>query len=257
MSDTVSDRITSGRIRHLNLAGASNFRDLGGYPAGDGKHTRWRQLFRSNHLGHLTDGDITVLRELGLKSAFDLRGAEERLPTMCCYDDVSVHSLPIEPVTMAVLRDRIATGKPVGGEETAEIMRESYRNYVRHNTASYKTLFAHLLDDTAPLVIHCTAGKDRTGFAAALILKSLGVADELVVEDYMLTNRFYRRAESGLSSELPQAVRDVLGSVEASFLLAALDAVRSDYGDLEAYFEAGLGLGPRERAVLERRYLEA
>jgi protein-tyrosine phosphatase len=258
MSDRItSDRITSDRTRHLNLAGASNFRDLGGYPARDGKRTRWRQLFRSNHLGHLTEGDIAVLRELGLKSAFDLRGAEERLPTMCCYDGITVHSLPIEPVTMAVLRDLLATGKPVGSEETAEIMRESYRNYVRHNTASYKTLFAHLLDDTAPLVIHCTAGKDRTGFAAALILKALGVADDLVVEDYMLTNRFYRRAEAGLSSDLPDAVRAVLGTVEASFLLASLDTVRSDYGDLEAYFEAGLGLGPREREDLERRYLEA
>ena len=90
-------------------------------------------------------------------------------------------------------------------------------------------------------MIHCTAGKDRTGFAAALILKALGVADDLIVEDYLLTNRFYRRAEAGLSSDMPEEVRDVLGSVEASFLLAALDTVRSDYGDLEAYFEAGLG----------------
>jgi protein-tyrosine phosphatase len=136
-------------------------------------------------------------------------------------------------------------------------MRDSYRNYVRHNTACYKTLFAHLLDDTAPLVIHCTAGKDRTGFAAALILKALGVSDELVVEDYLLTNRFYRRAEAGLSSDLPETVRAVLGSVEASFLKASLDTVRADYGDLEAYFETGLGIGARERAVLERRYLEA
>jgi protein-tyrosine phosphatase len=251
-----SDSIPSERARHLNLAGASNFRDLGGYPARDGKHTRWRQLFRSNHLGHLTEDDIVVLRELGLKSAFDLRGAEERLPTLCRYDGVTVHSLPIEPVTMAVLRDRLATGKPMGSEETAEIMRDSYRSYVRHNTARFKALFAHLLDDTAPLVIHCTAGKDRTGFAVALILKALGAADALIVEDYLLTNRFYRRAEAGLSSDLPDEVRAVLGSVEASFLLAALDTVRSDYGDLEVYFEAGLGLGPRERAVLERRYLE-
>ncbi len=136
-------------------------------------------------------------------------------------------------------------------------MRESYRNYVRHNTASYKTLFTHLLDDTAPLVIHCTAGKDRTGFASALILKALGVSDDLVVEDYLLTNRFYRRAEAGAEHDLPEAVRAVLGSVEASFLIAALDTVRADYGDLEAYFEAGLGLGPRERATLERRYLDA
>jgi protein-tyrosine phosphatase len=247
----------SDRTRHLNLAGASNFRDLGGYPAKAGRLTRWGLLFRSNHLGHLTGEDIAVLSQLGLKSAFDLRGAEERLPTLCKHDAITVHSLPIEPVTMAVLRERLATGKPCGTEETAEIMRESYRNYVRHNTASYKTLFAHLLDDTAPLVIHCTAGKDRTGFAAALILKALGASDDLVVEDYLLTNRFYRRTEAGLSSELPDEVRAVLGSVEASFLSASLDTVRTDYGDLEAYFEAGLGLGPRERAALDQRYLDA
>lgn len=247
----------SDRTRHLNLAGASNFRDLGGYPAKGGRHTRWGRLFRSNHLGALTDDDIVLLSRLGLKSAFDLRGAEERLPTLCRHEGIAVHSLPIEPVTMAVLRERLAGGKRLSAGETAEIMRESYRNYVRHNTASYRTLFAHLLDDTAPLVIHCTAGKDRTGFAAALILKSLGVSDDLIVEDYLLTNRIYKRAEAGVSSELPEEVRGVLGSVEASFLIAALDTVRSDYGDLEAYFEAGLGLGRRERATLDERYLES
>jgi protein-tyrosine phosphatase len=247
----------SDGTRHFNLAGASNFRDLGGYPGRDGRLTRWRMLFRSNHLGLLTDDDIAVLRELGLKSAFDLRGVEERLPTMCRHEVITVHSLPIEPVTMAVLRERLAAGKGLSGADTAEIMRESYRNYVRHNTASYRTLFTHLLDDSAPLVIHCTAGKDRTGFAAALILKSLGVSDDLVVEDYLLTNQFYRRGEAGLSNELPEAVREVLGSVEASFLRASLDTIRADYGDLEAYFEAGLGLGSRERAELVRRYLTA
>jgi protein-tyrosine phosphatase len=247
----------SDRTRHLNLAGASNFRDLGGYPARGGRLTRWRQLFRSNHLGHLTDDDVLVLRDLGLKCAFDLRGAEERRPTLCRHEGITVHSLPIEPETMAALHALLAAGKPVGAEETAEVMRESYRNYVRHNTASYRTLFKHLLEDAAPLVIHCTAGKDRTGFAVALILKSLGVADDLIVEDYLLTNRFYRRIEAGAGSDLPEAVRAVLGSVEVSFLLAALDTVRSDHGDLEAYFEAGLGLGPRERAALEARYLDS
>lgn len=246
----------SDPTRHLNLAGASNFRDLGGYPAKGGRHTRWGRLFRSNHLGALTDDDIRVLSKLGVKSAFDLRGAEERLPTLCRHEGITVHSLPIEPVMMAALRERLAAGKPLTAEHTAELMRESYRNYVRHSTARYKTLFAYLLDDTAPLVIHCTAGKDRTGFAAALILKSLGVSDDLIVEDYLLTNQYYRRAEAGVSSDLPEEVRGVLGSVETSFLIAALDTVRSDYGDLEAYFEAGLGLGSRERAELDRRYLD-
>jgi protein-tyrosine phosphatase len=245
----------SDATRHLNLAGASNFRDLGGYPGRAGRHTRWRRLFRSNHLAALTEDDIAVLRALGLKSAFDLRGAEERRPSMCRHEGITVHSLPIEPVTMVVLRERLAAG-PLSSEDTAEIMRETYRNYVRDNTASYKALFTHLLGDTAPLVIHCTAGKDRTGFAAALILKSLGVSDELIVEDYLLTNRFYRRAEAGLSSDLPEQVRAVLGSVEASFLIAALDTVRADYGDLDTYFETGLGLGARERAALEQRYLD-
>jgi protein-tyrosine phosphatase len=135
-------------------------------------------------------------------------------------------------------------------------MRDSYRNYVHQNTQSFRALFTHLLKDPAPLVIHCTAGKDRTGFACALILQVLGVPDEVIAEDYLLTNRFYRRDPSA-SSELPDDVRQVLGSVETSFLDAAYDAIRADYGDLENYFSDGLGVGERERATLQARYLES
>src|SRR3979409_136174 len=82
--------------RHLNLIGASNFRDLGGYPARGGRAVRWRQIFRSNHLGHLTEADIEVLRPLRLKSAFDFRGTEERVAAICGIEEIVVHSLPIE-----------------------------------------------------------------------------------------------------------------------------------------------------------------
>src|SRR5258708_9174725 len=94
--------------RHLNLAGASNFRDLGGYSARDGRAIRWRQIFRSNHLGHLTEADIEVLRPLGLKSAFDFRGTEERVAAICGLADIAVHSLPIDPTVLATLPERLA-----------------------------------------------------------------------------------------------------------------------------------------------------
>jgi protein-tyrosine phosphatase len=242
--------------RHLNLAGASNFRDLGGYRTSDGRTVRWRQIFRSNHLGHLTEADIEVLRPLNLKSAFDFRGTEERVAAICGVTGIAVHSLPIEPTVVAALRARRASGLPLSSADAVEVMRESYRNYVRQNTPSFRALFALLLEDRAPLVIHCTAGKDRTGFACALILHSLGVADDLIAEDYLLTNRFYRRDPTA-GSDLPEEVRQVLASVQASFLAAGFEAISTEYGDLECYLGDALGLGARERGTLQARYLDA
>ncbi|GLR90504.1 tyrosine-protein phosphatase [Bradyrhizobium iriomotense] len=241
--------------RHLALQGASNFRDLGGYPTADGRQTRWRHLFRSNHLGLLTEADVEIVRGLGVRSAFDFRGVEERADALCGVREITTHSLPIEPTVVAALRAQMAEGT-LTAPVALELMRESYRNYVRHNTHSFRALFGHLLEDRAPLVIHCTAGKDRTGFACALILHALGVPEETIAEDYLLTNRLYRRDPSA-ASELPQDVRDAIGSVESSYLAAGFEAVRADYGDLETYLRDGLKLGTFERTALKARYLQA
>jgi protein-tyrosine phosphatase len=241
--------------RHLSLAGASNFRDLGGYPTKDGRTVRWRQIFRSNHLGHLTGDDAAVLRKLGVKSAFDFRGTAERAEALCGLPEITVHSLPVEPTVVAALRAIAAGGAPLSTSHAVEVMRDSYRSYVQQNTPRYRTLFAHLLQDSAPLVIHCTAGKDRTGFACALILHTLGVSDEVISEDYLLTNRFYRR-DPNSGSDLPDDVKQVLGSVQTSFLGAAFEAIDADYGDLETYLQNGLGIGAAERAALTARYLQ-
>jgi protein-tyrosine phosphatase len=242
--------------RHINLAGASNFRDLGGYPTRDGRTVRWRQIFRSNHLGHLTSDDVAVVRALGVKSAFDFRGAAERTEALCGMPDITVHSLPVEPTVVASLRAIAAAGTPLATSHAVEVMRDSYRSYVQQNTPRFRALFAHLLEDTAPLVIHCTAGKDRTGFACALILHALGVPDEVISEDYLLTNRFYRR-DPNSGSDLPDDVKQVLGSVQTPFLGAAFEVIDADYGDLESYLQKGLGLGAAERAALTARYLQA
>ena len=231
-------------VRHLNLAGACNFRDLGGYPTRDGRIVRWRQLFRSNHLGHLTDNDIAVLRSLGVRSAFDFRGAQERAEALCGMTDITTHSLPVEPTVVAALRAIATSGRPLSTADAIEVMRDSYRQYVKHNTPRYRALFAHLLEDRAPLVIHCTAGKDRTGFACALILHALGVSDEMISEDYLLTNRYYRRDPTA-------------GSDGQTFRRSRAIWIDADYGDLESYLRDGLGLRAAEREQLAARYLES
>ena len=242
-------------IRHFKLSGASNFRDLGGYPTSDGRTVRWRQIFRSNHLGNLTDDDVSVLRELGVRSAFDFRGTEERVAALCGMPEITVHSLPVEPTVVAALRAIAASGTPLSTDHAVEVMRDSYSGYVQNNTQHFRALFAHLLEDRAPLVIHCTAGKDRTGFACALILHTLGVNDEVIAEDYLLTNRFYRRDPS-VSSDLPDEVRQVLGTVQPAFLAAAFETVDAGYGSLDGYLRDGLGIGAAERDRLRQLYLE-
>src|SRR5215468_5491302 len=241
--------------RHLNLEGASNFRDLGGYPTADGHALRWRQIFRSNHLGHLTDADSRIVRELGVKSAFDFRGVDERKAAECVIREITVHSLPIEPTVVAALRAKLQA-RSLSSGDALEIMRESYRGYVRTNTHSFRELFGHLLDKKEPVVIHCTAGKDRTGFAVALILHAFAVPEQVISEDYLLTNRYYRR-DPNSAPDLPADVRQAIGSVEASFLAAGFDAVNAQYGSLEGYFRDGLGLGMPERTELRKRYLRA
>jgi len=241
--------------RHLALQGASNFRDLGGYPTADGRTTRWRHIFRSNHLGQLTAADVEIVRALGVRSAFDFRGLEERAAGVCVVNEIMVHSLPIEPSVVAALRAELARGT-LTGAVALELMRESYRNYVRHHTHSFRELFGHLLEDRAPLVIHCTAGKDRTGFASALILHALGVPDDIIAEDYLLTNQHYKR-DATAATDLPDDVRNAIGSVETSYLAAAFEAVGEEYGDLETYLRDGLKLGTAERTALQARYLQA
>ncbi len=109
-------------IRHFNLQGASNFRDLGGYPAADGRSVRWRQIFRSNHLGHLSETDIGTVRELGVKHAFDFRGTDERAAAACAVKEITVHSVPIEPTVVAALRARLQA-RALSSADALDIMR--------------------------------------------------------------------------------------------------------------------------------------
>ena len=154
-----------------------------------------------------------MLRGLGVRSAFDFRGKDERSEALCGVEDIAMHSLPVEPTVVAALRAISPPARRCRRDRRAGGDAGFLSRLCRHNTPRFRALFAHLLEDRAPLVIHCTAGKDRTGFACALILHALGVPDDVIAEDYLLTNRFYRRDPSA-SSDLPDDVRQVLGTVK-------------------------------------------
>lgn len=241
--------------RSLKLSGASNFRDLGGYAGLGGQQVRWRRLFRSDHLAGLTPQDVQRLSDLGLTRAFDFRGVTERAAVPYELPGVLQHALPIEPTVVQRMKELLDAGHEVSAKDTVRLMQQTYRAFVHDNAQRFAELFGHLLDSDAPLVFHCTAGKDRTGFAAALILLALGVPRSVVMHDYLLTNELFRMPpiEPGRA---PQEVLQVLWRVQEEFLDAALHAVDADYGGVDRYLKEALRLGERERQQLAQLYLQ-
>ena len=242
--------------RSLNLAGASNFRDLGGYRVADGRVVRWRRLFRSDHLAALTASDTQVLESLGVTRALDFRGGSERAAAAYQLPGVVQHPLPIEPTVVQGMQGILAAGETLTAQRTVELMCLTYRNFVRHNASRFAELFAQMLRSDAPLVFHCTAGKDRTGYAAALILLALGVPRSAVMHDYLLTNDYYRMP-TARDPRVTQEVLDVLWRVQSEFLDASLQTVDEDFGGLDAYLAKQLGVGAAAREQLRRVYLQA
>jgi protein-tyrosine phosphatase len=242
--------------RSLSLSGASNFRDLGGYAGQDGRVVRWRRIFRSDHLARLTPQDAHVLQGLGLARAVDFRGQAESSALAYALPAVRYHALPIEPTVVQRAKEMAAAGQRMTAPIAVGLMQDTYRAFVSDNTRQFAALFAHLLDEDTPLVFHCTAGKDRTGFAAALILLALGVSREVVMQDYLLTNGLYRRPVE-LANTAPSEVLDVIWRVQEDFLQAALHAVERDHGGVERYLEQRLGLHAAARERLHALYLQA
>ena len=241
--------------RLVTLSGTTNFRDLGGYAGLDGRMVHWRKLFRSDHLGALTPDDIAVLSALRLSRVADFRGAMEREEQACAMPGVAVYSLPIDPTVVQGMKDLMAAGQHLTAQETVRLMEHTYHAFVHHNADRFAALFALLLESDQPLVFHCTAGKDRTGFAAAMILLALGVPREVVMQDYLLTNTHYRMPNPA-NSELPREALQVLWRVQQEFLDAALKAVDTDFGGVQRYLVNKLHIGPREQARLAALYLQ-
>lgn len=241
--------------RSIALDGASNFRDLGGYTGHEGRPLQWRKLFRADHLGALSAQDLQVLAQLGIARTADFRGKYERGALPYALPGVATHTLGIEPTVIQRALELQASGQRITAAQAVGLMQDTYRSFINDNAARFAELFALLLESDAPLVFHCTAGKDRTGFAAALILLALGVPRPVVMQDYLLTNALYRRP-SGVASPAPQEVLDVLWGVQEDFLEVALHGVEVEHGGIDNYLERVLRVQPAARRKLAQLYLQ-
>lgn len=237
------------------MAGATNFRDLGGYIGQDGRTVKWRRIFRSDHLAGLTPADQALLAELGVTRAIDFRGQAEGAAYAYAIPGVAYHPLVIEPTVVQRALELQATGRALTAQDAVGLMQDTYRGFVHENAPRFAELFRLLLARDAPTVFHCTAGKDRTGFAAALILLALGVPRETVMQDYLLTNNLYRRP-AGMGSHAPEEVLAVLWRVQEEFLDAALHMVDQDYGGVQTYLVEVLGVDAAAQRQLVAQYLQ-
>ncbi|WP_038200282.1 tyrosine-protein phosphatase [Xenophilus azovorans] len=232
------------------LRGAPNFRDLGGLGTREGRFIAPGRLLRSGQLGELHAEDIEHLAAwLGADvCVIDLRGASERLRQACALPQAVVHSLPIEPSVALKLDTAIASGQDLTPAMARAFMAEAYRGFVRKAQAQATSLFAHVLDRAGrPLVVHCAAGKDRTGFMVALLLSALDVPRETILEDYLLTNQ---RVQPRESRRYAPEIMEVLGTVRAEFLEAAFDLIDEGFGGTARYLQQAAALTPQRRARL-------
>ncbi|MCW5670833.1 MAG: tyrosine-protein phosphatase [Hydrogenophaga sp.] len=238
------------------LSSASNFRDLGGHAGLDGRRVRLRRVYRSDHLAGLTPEDLAKLQGLGITHRIDFRGVAESTTLSSEVAGLTTLALSIEPTVVHRVQALLAAGQVPTEDETAALMCQTYQGFAREGAPVYARFFRHLLDQPTPLVFHCTAGKDRTGFAAALLLSALGVARDDIVHDYLLTNHLYVRSPL-VEVRGPAHVMDVLWSVQPAFLEAAFTTIEQEFGGLNRYLEGPMGLDALALERLRASLLEA
>ena len=250
--------IEPGR-RRIPLAGAVNFRDLGGYPTVDGRRLRWGQVFRSDSLAELDDADLAQLAALGLRTVCDLRGEPERVhkPNRPLGAAVTTQAIGFMPhgsdELLAAARDGLID--PAG--ITARVQ-DIYRRFVREQSENFAQLLRQIAEaDALPLVYHCTSGRDRTGFASAMLLAALGVPRSVIEADYDLSNSYRRDLSFQVGGVVAPAIMAALTQAHPDYLQAAFAEIDARYGSIDVYLREALGVDRARMTQLRERLLEA
>jgi protein-tyrosine phosphatase len=257
---------TRPEIRFEKVA---NFRDMGGHTTHDGRRLARGRLLRAGHLGDATDEDLALLAPYGLRRVFDFRtptdieheGADRLPPTaenvLLPMPDPArgsdIRSL-MENATVDDLDDLF------GGGKAEQMMIESAAGLVRERREPY-SLFLKALAEPGhvPALFHCSAGKDRAGWAGSVVLLTLGVPEDQIIEQYLLSNRaaeeiIERNRDRGGNFWHP-ALEPLIG-VQEAYIQASLEAVQTDWGDFDTYLAEGLGVTSEERVAIRHNLLE-
>lgn len=255
--------------RHIVFSGTHNFRDLGGYETMDGKHVKWGVIYRSDALQNLSKQDLCALEGLHLQRVIDFRAdferekAPDRLPESLAARALDLPIPDANSMVAKEIRERIQSGR-LEGIDAGAVIAESYHQYASRFTPQFRTCIRAIVDAAGqPVLFHCTAGKDRTGFAAAVLLRILGVPPEVVLQDYLLTRRYVQKALAGLFFYVfffrgKRALRLIqqLSSAEPDHLQTAFATIDEQYGSFERYVCDGLGLSEADVNCLRASLLE-
>ena len=226
-----ADTVVFNSRRAVKLEGGSNFRDLGGYPAAGGRHVKWGHLYRSADISKLTDADLLALLSRHVALVCDLRGPQEvaqapdRLPAGA------------RRVALPAGSEKIAPRLLLGGGQ--HVNRDSLMRAVYTNTSFFRAKYQPMFDEllalpgSEALLFHCSAGKDRTGIGAALVLAALGVDRQTILKDHAATDTYWqarraqslqRMAQADMSAKAVNAVRP-LPAANPAYLAGTFAAI--------------------------------
>lgn len=258
-------------MKVLPIKEAANVRDLGGYVTRSGKQTAAKKVIRSAAIDTLTPADKQYFAEYGLQTIVDFRSADERAkkPDQVIeqVENIFLPIFPIDETGVSAAPNQLFS-QIQNGQAAHEQMIEVYRHFIldEHAKKQYRRYFEILLANPTPqksVLFHCTAGKDRTGFAAAVLLKLLEVPNEIIQTDYLATNVYLKpRIEimlaeaktAGASAELLHEITDLLAA-KPEYLAASFAEIKQTYGTFEEFVAKGLQLNTQAIADLRKIYL--
>ena len=232
-------------IPQIPLEGQSNFRDVGGYKTQDGKIVKTGLLFRSGDLSRLTVKDLSYLNSLGVAEIVDFRTVEEskQAPDRIPASVKAYESIPVSAGELNM--DSLVEGAKNRPDKFKKFLIEANQKLVDDSKPQFEEFFRILQSAKGPLVFHCTAGKDRTGFATALFYEAMGVHRDIIVDDYMASSQFLRPLQQSArhfakEKGIDPTAFDPLLTVKPEYIEAAFDLIDKRYGGVEAYLKSEL-----------------